>query len=314
MLHAISKSKTWNPSSRASLILHTHFLIFKILEMEIMWSSQVTSKIHLMKCSNTDRWNDFQNPFVGNGVDPQNTWNSPAQDLGLFGQFTKFYTATNGAFRLQLVIDGWIWSTNFSLAARTASSRTSLAQSIVTLFQQWPVFTGVSIDWEYLSNNGVNYGNSWNVVDSSDSKNFVLFMQTLRQLFNQANWTHYTIALCCTFAPEKIQFDVASLVPLLDEWHVLTYEYGPWNDNVDCSFMDGSWTNVTAHQSNLMPTPYSPYSASGAVQAYIAKGVPASKIFMGVPFYSRGFSGTTGLGSTSTGPSPDMSFQPGVVD
>jgi chitinase len=63
-----------------------------------------------------------------------------------------------------------------------------------------------------------------------------------------------------------------------------------------------------------MPSPYSPYSASGAVQAYIQKGVPASRIFMGVPFYSRGFSGTTGLGSTATGPSPDMSWQPGVAD
>lgn len=63
-----------------------------------------------------------------------------------------------------------------------------------------------------------------------------------------------------------------------------------------------------------MPTPYAPYSASGAVQAYISKGVPPSKIFMGVPFYSRGFSGTTGLGSTATGPSPDMSWQAGVVD
>jgi chitinase len=85
-------------------------------------------------------------------------------------------------------------------------------------------------------------------------------------------------------------------------------------DDVDCSFADGSWTNVTGHQSNLMPSPYSPYSASGAVQAYIQKGVPASRIFMGVPFYSRGFSGTTGLGSTATGPSPDMSWQPGVAD
>ena len=35
---------------------------------------------------------------------------------------------------------------------------------------------------------------------------------------------------------------------------------------------------------------------------------------MGVPLYSRGFSGTTGLGSTATGPSPDMSEQAGVVD
>ena len=178
-----------------------------------------------MKYSNADRWADFQNRFIGNGVDPQNTASSPPQDLGLFGQFTKLYASTNGAFRLQLAIGGWKWSTNFSLAVRTASSRTSLAQSIVTLFQQWPVFTGVSIDWEYLSNNNVNYGNTGNVVDPSDSANFVLFVQTLRQMFNQNNWTNYTIALCCTPAPEKIQFDVASLVPLLDQWHVMTYEY-----------------------------------------------------------------------------------------
>ena len=83
---------------------------------------------------------------------------------------------------------------------------------------------------------------------------------------------------------------------------------------VDYSFADGAWTNISAHQSNLMPSPSSPYSASGAVQAYIQRGVPASKIFMGVALYSRGFSGTTGIGSTSTGPSPDTSWEPGIVD
>lgn len=110
---------------------------------------------------------------------------------------------------------------------RTASSRTSLAQSIVTLFQQWPVFKGVSIDWEYLSNNGVNYGASGNNVDPSDSANFASFVSQLRSMFNQQGWNNYTIALCCASAPEKVQFDVASLIPLLDEWHVMTYEYPP---------------------------------------------------------------------------------------
>jgi chitinase len=167
----------------------------------------------------------LQNPFIGNGVDPQNTSSSPPQSLGLLGQFTKLYASTNGAFGLQLAIGGWTWSTNFSLAVRTASSRSSLAQSIVTLFQQWPVFKGVSIDWEYLSGNGINYGNTGNVVSPNDPANFVLFVQTLRQMFNQNGWTRHVIALCCTSAPEKLQFDVASLVPLLDEWHVMTYEY-----------------------------------------------------------------------------------------
>ena len=185
----------------------------------------MTRILDLMEQPNSNRWADLQDPFIGNGVNPQNSQSSPAQNLGLLGQFTKLYAATTGAFRLQLAIGGWTWSANFSPAVATASSRTSLAQSIVTLFQQWPVFSGVTIDWEYLSNNGVNYGNTGNNVSPSDSANFVLFVQTLRQMFNQLNWTDYTIALCCTPAPEKIQFDVASLVPLLDQWHVMTYEY-----------------------------------------------------------------------------------------
>ena len=46
----------------------------------------------------------------------------------------------------------------------------------------------------------------------------------------------------------------------------------------------------------------------------MAKGVPASKLFIGVPFYSRGFAGTNGLGQPATGASPDSSWDPGVVD
>ena len=80
------------------------------------------------------------------------------------------------------------------------------------------------------------------------------------------------------------------------------------------SFASGGWSNITSHQSNLMPSPYGPYSASGVVQAYILGGVPPSKIYMGVPLYSRGFSGSNGLGTPATGPSQDTSWEAGVVD
>jgi len=125
---------------------------------------------------------------------------------------------------LTLSIGGWSWSKNFSLAVRTAQSRESLAQSIVTLFKQWPCFTGVSIDWEYLSNDGVNYGNDGNIVDPSDSESFALFVERLRCLFDEQGWRKYTIAMCFTPAPEKMKFDVERLIPLLDEWHIMTYE------------------------------------------------------------------------------------------
>ena len=61
-------------------------------------------------------------------------------------------------------------------------------------------------------------------MDPSDSTNFVEFVRLLRDSFNQKGWNDYTIAMCCTAAPEKMKFDVERLVPLLDEWHVMTYE------------------------------------------------------------------------------------------
>jgi hypothetical protein len=147
--------------------------------------------------------------------------------LGLLGQFTKLRKATNNSFALTLAVGGWTWSKNFSLAVATDSSRHSLAQSIIDLFSQWSCFNGVSIDWEYLSNDGVNYGNEGNVANPADGENFAKFLEILRFQFNQKGWHKYHIAMCCTAAPEKIKFDVHRLIPLLDEWHLMTYEYPP---------------------------------------------------------------------------------------
>jgi len=125
----------------------------------------------------------------------------------------------------------------------------------------------------------------------------------LRGMFNSKGWKDYTIAMCCTPAPEKIKFDVGRLIPLLDEWHVMTYD-----------FASGAWSPITAHQSNLYPSPFSPYSTSGAVQAYLSRGVPPQKIYIGIPMYSRGFANSTGLGTQASGASPDKSWEDGVVD
>ena len=42
--------------------------------------------------------------------------------------------------------------------------------------------------------------------------------------------------------------------------------------------------------------------------------MPARNLFIGVPFYSRGFAGSNGLGTPATGNSPDKSWEDGVVD
>src|SRR5436190_13033069 len=44
--------------------------------------------------------------------------------------------------------------------------------------------------------------------------------------------------MCFTSGPEKMKFDVARLIPLLDQWHVMTYEYSPDHTNWEQGVVD----------------------------------------------------------------------------
>lgn len=250
--------------------------------------------------SSGDQWADFQNPFIGKGVDPPNTWDSPPSSLGNFGQFAKLRKAGK-RFNLALAIGGWTWSARLSDAMATQASRDLAVQSLVDIMMQWPgLFNGVTIDWEYLSDDGINYGLAGNAVRTTDPANLCLFLKALRKALGPG----FRLAMCVTAAPEKIKMPVASVHPLLDELHIMTYD-----------FADGNWGLTTSgHHTNLRPTPYCPYSIEQAVAAWKALGAPAAKLFIGAALYSRGFSNTDGIGKPASGGSLDMSWESGVVD
>lgn len=252
-----------------------------------------------------DPWADYQNPFTGpgQGVDPQNTWSSPPEDLGLLGQFRKLFKAGK-KFNLTMAIGGWTYSAKFSDAFLTASSRRSMVDSIVGEMKKYPFFNGVTIDWEYLSDDGVNYGNTGNIARKEDAVNFMDFLKQLRSAFNSNGWNSYTISMCVTAAPEKMKFPVKQVCDLVDQVHIMTYD-----------FHDGNWGETkSAHHSNLMPSSHGVYSADEAVKAYLGHGVQSTKLYIGGAFYSRGFNNTDGIGKPAQGGSPDKSWEDGVCD
>lgn len=247
-----------------------------------------------------DSWADTEARFTtaAKGMLPLDTWSDASAYYGNFGQIKKLQATR--PLKATLSIGGWSRSQHFSTAVKQAATRQVLVDSIVSFLRIFPIFTGVSLDWEYLSSNNVNYGLQGNTVSQDDSRNFVAFLETLRKVLPA---TH-TIAFCCTADPNKAVWDVEKVHPYIDELHVMTYD-----------FHDGAWGELkTAFHTNPRKSKHGTWSCEEAADYYLKRGVPSHKLFIGAALYSRGFANTKGPGLAARGGSLDSSWETGVVD
>ena len=74
------------------------------------------------------------------------------------------------------------------------------------------------------------------------------------------------------------QMNLAAVTPYIDHWHVMTYDY------TVSDIMGGATMSPNAPLYNP-PAPATQMSISYSIEGYIAAGVPASKIMLGIPFY-----------------------------
>ena len=257
-----------------------------------------------------DPWADVDQRYTNSGVPPFDSWNdtNPNNFYGAFGQFRKL-KAQGKKFKLLASVGGWSLSAHFSDAVLTPASRQAFVDTLLAIFNKYPIFDGVDLDWEYPSWNGVNFGAPGNIARPQDAANFVELLKLLRTTFNQIGRPEWKVTAAVTADPAKMSgLPVAQMNQWLDEFRIMTYD-----------FSSSAWGSTLAgHQTNLYPskrTPsYTPFSIDESVNAWMRAGVPAHKIYIGVPLYTRGFANTSGLGQPSNGTVSGGSWEPGIWD
>jgi chitinase len=181
----------------------------------------------------------------------------------------------NPDLKILISIGGWTWSKNFSDAALTDTGRRAFAASAVDIIRKYKM-DGVDIDWEYPALQGDN-----NVVRAVDQQNYTLLFHDLRkeldQLEKETGSPKLLTAATGGFARFLQHTEMAKVAKYLDYINLMTYDY----------FQDAE--GIAVHHTNLFASNKykTQNSADKAVADYLAAGVPASKLVMGIAFYGR---------------------------
>jgi len=181
----------------------------------------------------------------------------------------------NPALKILISIGGWAWSENFSDAVLTDTSRKYFAESAVDIIKKYQL-DGVDIDWEYPT----IPGEEGNIYRPEDKQNFTLMFKELRlelDSLQQQTGKKYLLTTAVGGFSRFIQnTEMGNAQQYLDYVNLMTYDFGG--------------NGKAAHHTNLYPSTNDEKenSAHRAVQDYIAAGVPAEKLVMGMAFYGRG--------------------------
>jgi chitinase len=227
------------------------------------------------------------------------TWDAGAL-RGNFGQLRRLKRMYPN-LRILWSFGGWTWSSGFPQAA---ANPTAFANSCFNLVEdaRWrDVFDGIDIDWEYPNACGLTCDTS------SGFAGYRNLMSALRSRFG-SNLVTSAITADASANGKQDKADYAGAAQYVNWYMPMTYDFfGAWAP-----------TGPTAPHSPLTSyagIPQQGFWADAAIQKLKSKGIPASKLLLGIGFYGRGWTGVTQTtpGGTATGPAPGT-YEQGVDD
>ncbi|MFD0377972.1 glycosyl hydrolase family 18 protein [Streptomyces sp. NPDC127112] len=252
------------------------------------------------KCTIGDSYADYDKAYTADqSVDGvADTWDQPLR--GNFNQLRKL-KAKYPNIKVVYSFGGWTWSGGFGQAAQNPAA---FAQSCYDLVEdpRWAdVFDGIDIDWEYPNACGLS-------CDTSGAAAFKNLMSALRAKFGSANLVTAAISADGSNGGKLDLADYAGAAPYVDFYNVMTYDFfGAW----DAKGPTAPHSPLTSYTG----IPIAGFNSEAAITKLKGKGIPGSKLNLGIGFYGRGWTGVTqdAPGGTATGPAPGT-YEQGIED
>ena len=219
---------------------------------------------------------------------------------GNFNQLRKL-KAANPGLKVIWSFGGWTWSSGFTAAAANPTAFANSCYSLLNDSRWAGLFDGIDIDWEYPNACGLS-------CDASGPQAFDRVVTALRNRFGPSYLITAAITADGSTGGKIDATDYATAATKLSWIMPMTYDYfGAFNPQ-----------GPTAPHSPLVSyagIPQAGFTTEAAVTKLIAKGIPASKILLGVGFYGRGWTGVTQStpGGSATGAAPGT-YEAGVED
>jgi len=253
------------------------------------------------QCAIGDSYADYDKFYdAASSVDGvSDTWDTGAL-RGNFGQLRRLKRMFPN-IKVIWSFGGWTWSSGFGQAAANA---TAFADSCYNLLKdpRWAdVFDGIDVDWEYPNSCG-------NTCDTSGFSSYKTLMAALRARFGSSFLVTAAITADGNSGGKQDVADYAGAAQYVDWYNVMTYDF----------FGAFAPSGPTAPHSPLNSYPGIPiagFYGDNAIQHLKSKGIPASKLLLGIGFYGRGWSGVTqsAPGGSATGPAPGT-YEQGIED